>query len=61
MAGYAVRGLEFGYTAEAIFGGFDADFPAGEVTALIGANGSGWPRTRVSGCGTCRAASASAQ
>ena len=41
MAGYAVRGLEFGYTAEAIFGGFDADFPAGEVTALIGANGSG--------------------
>ncbi|MFT3659945.1 MAG: ATP-binding cassette domain-containing protein [Gordonia sp. (in: high G+C Gram-positive bacteria)] len=41
MNGYAVRGLEFGYTGEKIFDGYDVDLPAGAITALIGANGSG--------------------
>lgn len=41
VTGYTVRDLKFGCSSEPIFDGFDADFPAGEVTALIGANGTG--------------------
>lgn len=41
VSGFDVRGLGFGYGATAIFDGFDADVPAGRVTALVGGNGSG--------------------
>lgn len=35
------RGLSFAYGASPVFEGFDADFPAGQITCIAGANGVG--------------------
>ncbi len=39
------RGLSFAYGASPVFEGLDADFPAGQITCIAGANGVGPSKT----------------
>ena len=41
QAGLSCRGLSFAYGASPVFEGLDADFPAGQITCIAGANGVG--------------------
>mgnify|MGYP003082173208 CR=1 FL=1 len=41
QVGLSCRGLSFAYGANPVFEGLDADFPAGQITCIAGANGVG--------------------
>lgn len=41
QARLSCRGLSFAYAASPVFEGLDADFPAGQITCIAGANGVG--------------------